>query len=231
MSAISNMSLFIPHVFKNISKLRISNTFTDLNFGKVGDINLVLREGKNDTFHSAYIYFEYWNDSEMTRSFQERIRNLNKITKVVYEDPWYWIVLENKSNPYNYKRPVCIEFNHSPLQTIQMPRAPIKNNKMFDFTDLDSCKKRLSFNESLNVDSKYTDQLEEQIYDVTLSLNYSNKEIEYWKQKAFATEKEHNILKEKLRESENECLMLENINSHLRDDIECYKNKEWVNMV
>jgi uncharacterized protein related to proFAR isomerase len=112
-----------------------------------------------------------------------------------------------------------------------MPRAPTKNNKMFDFTDLDSCKKRLSFNESLNVDSKYTDQLEEQIYDVTLSLNYSNKEIEYWKQKAFATEKEHNILKEKLRESENECLMLENINSHLRDDIECYKNKEWVNMV
>lgn len=210
MSTVSNMSLFIPHVFKNISKLRISNTFSNLDFGKVDNIDLVLREGKNnDTFHSAYIYFEYWNDSEMTRSFQKRLRNPDKITKVVYDDPWYWIVLENKSSPY------------------KIPYAPKKqlSKKIIDLEDLESCKKRLTFNDSFPlIDTKYAQQLEEQIHDVTLSLNY-------WIRKANSVEQEKVVLKEQLRQTENDCLTLENMNMHLKDDIECYKNKEWINMV
>jgi hypothetical protein len=107
-----NISLYIPHVFSNISLDRIANIFKILRIGKVRQIDLVLNKGKKrQRYNAAYIHFEYWYDNVAARNFQERVRNPNKEARIIYDDPWYWIVLENK-NPRK-----CITYEENVILT------------------------------------------------------------------------------------------------------------------
>ena len=92
------LSLFIPRVFANISEQRIERIFYSLGYGQVDRVDFVEKKGINGTgpYKSAYIHFDYWFDNDVADRFQERVRNPNKEARVVYDDPWFWIVLENK---------------------------------------------------------------------------------------------------------------------------------------
>jgi len=84
-------------VFSNISKSRIADVFEDLGFGVVSRVDLISKQSDDGReYNSAYIHFDYWHDNSTTRSFQERVVDSARDARVVYEDPWYWIVLENK---------------------------------------------------------------------------------------------------------------------------------------
>ena len=101
MSAINNISIYIPHVFENIDKSRISDAFESQGIGKVKNIDFVGKLGKDGhSFNAAYVHFEYWYNSSIARNFQERVLNPAKEARIVYEDPWYWIVLENKAKKH-----------------------------------------------------------------------------------------------------------------------------------
>jgi len=57
MSAIKNISLYIPHVFANYSKDDIARVFNDF-IGSVKTVDLVVKRGKDGkTFNAAYIHF------------------------------------------------------------------------------------------------------------------------------------------------------------------------------
>ena len=106
-----NMSLFIPRVFSNITKDRILNTMEMNLLGKVKRVDLINKiDNSGKAYNSAYIHFNYWFNSIIVENFQERIRNPEKQARIVYEDPWYWIILENnnivnrKKNNYNKSR-------------------------------------------------------------------------------------------------------------------------------
>jgi len=93
----NNLSLYIPRVFANISKERIARVFESLNFGYVSRIDLVAKESANGQhYNSAYVHFDEWFDNTANRAFQDRVLDENREARVVYDDPWYWIVLENK---------------------------------------------------------------------------------------------------------------------------------------
>ena len=101
MTAINNMTLYIPHVFANIDKERILNAFECQNIGKVKNIDLVGKMGKDGkNYNAVYIHFEYWYDNSIAHNFQERVLNPNKEARIVYEHPWFWIVLENKTQKH-----------------------------------------------------------------------------------------------------------------------------------
>ena len=93
----SVMSLYIPHVFSNISCEKIIKTFESLGLGRVAKVDLVLKMGNTSEYNVAYIHFEYWYNTDAARNFQDRVKNPDKEARIVYDDPWYWIVLENKS--------------------------------------------------------------------------------------------------------------------------------------
>jgi hypothetical protein len=97
MSSISqSLSLFIPRVFANITEERIANVFESLGFGQVRRVDRVTKLGRDGkAFYSVYIHFDYWNETVTVANFQERVRNPRKEARVVYDEPWYWIVLEN----------------------------------------------------------------------------------------------------------------------------------------
>ena len=100
--SITNMSLFIPHVFSNISAERITAAFQDNDIGQVSHIDLVSKMDKNgQIYNSAYVHFAFWYQNSTAVNFQERVINPNQQAKLVYDDPWFWIVLKN--SPFRQK--------------------------------------------------------------------------------------------------------------------------------
>jgi len=96
--SISNISLYIPHVFANYDNEFVTEVFTNLGIGKVNHIDFVLKSGKDGKeYNSVYIHFDFWFEHPEAREFQERVLSQKKEARVIYDEPWYWIVLENKS--------------------------------------------------------------------------------------------------------------------------------------
>jgi hypothetical protein len=96
-----NLSLYIPHVFPNFTEEYIANIFQNLNLGYVDHVDLVSKQdrfGKN--YNAAYVHFAEWFAGPATEHFQERVVNPNKEARIIHDDPWFWIVLENKAKKY-----------------------------------------------------------------------------------------------------------------------------------
>jgi hypothetical protein len=91
------MSLYIPHVFGNVTKEFMIKTIEFQDLGKVSHIDFVEKMGKNGRTHnSAFVHFDYWNNNITTNHFQERVKDVNKEARIVYNDPWFWVCFENK---------------------------------------------------------------------------------------------------------------------------------------
>lgn len=101
MSSVRNISLYIPRVFTNYSKADISRAFERVFIGKVSKIDFVAKMCNDGTaYNSVYIHFEYWYDNVAAINFQERVLDPNQEARLVYDDPWYWIVFENKAKKH-----------------------------------------------------------------------------------------------------------------------------------
>lgn len=102
-----NISIYIPRVFANITKERMENIFENLDIGKVKNIDLISKiTNKGEKYNSAYIHFDYWYDNTSNQNLQYRLLNQSdKETRIVYDDPWYWIVLLNKGSKKDYTVP------------------------------------------------------------------------------------------------------------------------------
>lgn len=103
-STIANISLYIPHVFANISKRVVAETFENLRIGSVKRLDFVCKRGSNGDFNAVYIHFNHWYDNIAASNFQERVLNPNMEARIVYDEPWHWIVLENKKIKTNTKK-------------------------------------------------------------------------------------------------------------------------------
>ena len=98
----SSFSVFIPRVFANISEKRIANVFYNQNIGEVSKVDLVKRTNdKGDNYNMAFVHFEYLFDSTAAKIFKRDVEDPAVKTKLVYEDPWFWLVLpfEEKEKP------------------------------------------------------------------------------------------------------------------------------------
>jgi hypothetical protein len=130
MSAIKNISLYIPHIFANYSKEDVIKVFHDLNIGKVKNIDFISKMGQDGkTFNAAYVHFDCWYDNESAAYFQERVLNPKKEARLMYEDPWYWIVLENKARKFvPGERKPRIDLGEFPSLSVSNI-TPVKANK------------------------------------------------------------------------------------------------------
>ena len=100
MSTIKNISVYIPHIFANFSKSYVADVFENLKIAKVKDIDFISKMGQDGKpFNAAYIHFEYWFDNIIASNFQERVLNKSP-AKLMYDDPWFWLVLENKGRKF-----------------------------------------------------------------------------------------------------------------------------------
>ena len=95
-SIMQNLSLFIPYVFANITEERIARVFENNHLGIVDHVDFVRKTDKNGkSYNAVYVHFSRWFNNSVAENFQERVLSSDKEARVVYDDPWYWIVLQN----------------------------------------------------------------------------------------------------------------------------------------
>jgi hypothetical protein len=97
MSSINQqLSLFVPYMFPNITETRVALVFSHLHLGEVNHVDFIPKtDKKGRSYNAAYIHFDYWYEGSTVAHFQERVLNPDKEARLVYDEPWFWIVLEN----------------------------------------------------------------------------------------------------------------------------------------
>ena len=127
MSAIKNISLFIPHVYANFTSAMVVDIIQDMGIGEIKSIDFVSKMGSDGKLYNAvYIHFCQWYDNIVAHNFQERVLNPNKEARIMYDDPWYWIVLENKGKKHVLgQRKPTIDLDA--FMTPEKPVAPMMN--------------------------------------------------------------------------------------------------------
>ena len=133
--AFANISLYIPHVFANITKNRIVETFEKLRIGSINRIDFISKRSPTGNFNAVYIHFSQWYDNSASRNFQERVLNQNMEARIVYDEPWFWIVLENKNHKAgDRKRSVNLDALNNSQIASQDVIKPMMTNQ--DFANL-----------------------------------------------------------------------------------------------
>jgi len=128
-TTIANISLYIPHVFPNFTEGYIASVFEDLEIGCVDHVDLVSKlDNSGKPYNAAYIHFKYWYSGPIAENFQARVQDPSKEARIVHDDPWYWIILENttkKNEPG--ARKACIDLSdQSQVQMVEI--APSLSN-------------------------------------------------------------------------------------------------------
>jgi hypothetical protein len=101
----SSYSVFIPRVFSNITDTRIADIFHNEDIGKVSSVDLISKKTqKGDAtiyYNMAFVHFETVYNSNASHLFREQVADPNVKAKLVYDDPWFWLVLpfEQKERP------------------------------------------------------------------------------------------------------------------------------------
>ena len=103
MTTTNNTSLFIPRVFTSVSEVTIRKVIEqDHGLGVVETIDMIPKKGDDGkTYNSIYIHMSSWSADEKTSKFLEHLKDTTKKTQLVYDEPWFWIVLENTSAKKN----------------------------------------------------------------------------------------------------------------------------------
>ena len=196
----TNTSLFIPHVFSNIDDERIKSVIE--NGYKLGTIDSIDKISKTSpdgkTYNSVYIHFKSWNDDEKTKKFLMRLKDTTKESHIIYDKPWFWIVLENtsankkKNVPSTQKKTILKKVKQlttppntpESVKVIIAPGAPMKNKQKTECT-VTECQRNLEQeflegeDDTMNlVDSEYVFYIEQDNIRLVSEINQMCQEIE-----------------------------------------------------
>lgn len=199
-----SMSLYIPHVFSNIDTTRIVNVFESNGLGKVSKVDFVSKMGSRGEYNSVYVHFDYWYDNVVAQNFQERVRNPDKEARIVYDDPWYWIVFENKGRKFVPGQPKLridlsflkkndISYDASSNETCSINDSEYQDDFVprklsFDETD-DEFERQMDDIEALideddtqliTIDGHYVQSLEQMVCELQAKLVQAQDDIKYW---------------------------------------------------
>ena len=93
----NKLSLFIPRVVPEwASREMIADRFKMLDIGTISRVDFLEKFSANGVkYYQAFLHFEMWEDNAATRNIQARIYDSEQSAKLIYDDPWYWILLKN----------------------------------------------------------------------------------------------------------------------------------------
>ena len=102
-----NISLYIPFMFPETTGEFIHDVFYNKKIGEVKQVDFIPNMNNcGEYYHSAFVHFDYWFDSDHARNIQERILcKPNLLTRVVYNNPHFWVIQENKSEKHAPGKP------------------------------------------------------------------------------------------------------------------------------
>jgi len=176
----TQMSLYIPHVFPNFTAEYIASVFDFMEIGSVDHVDLVARQDKHGNYYnSAYIHFFYWFAGPIAENFQARVLDPTREARIIHDDPWYWIVLENTAKKYiPGTRKICID-----LKEIA-PGLPVEYDDEIELSEDDEVSV-ISEENTMNEDRSYIDMeyLQQEIIEKELDLQAEMNTVETIMQK------------------------------------------------
>lgn len=96
MSFDNKLSIYIPRLFGRCDKDVIIERFKSSNIGTINRVDLVEKKNNNGiTCYMAFLHFDSWEDNEITRNIQSKILVERTGARLVYNEPYYWILLKN----------------------------------------------------------------------------------------------------------------------------------------
>ena len=99
MSAIKNISLYIPHVFPNFDKEYVATAFK--NIGEVSNIDFVAKQDrKGDNYNAVYVHFKLWYTNREAVQLYNDVLDVENEARLYHDEQWYWIVLPNTAKKY-----------------------------------------------------------------------------------------------------------------------------------
>jgi hypothetical protein len=152
----SNYSIYIPRVFNNIPNQKIIDSFEQYDIGTISSIDVKRKTGLDGSCYKVvFIHFSYWNEHNSTAiNLRERIENPDKEARLIYDDPWYWILLPNTSawkqediyQPHLSIQSCCDRISHveDELTKIykelhQKSYIPVSYSDCMESNDIESC--------------------------------------------------------------------------------------------
>jgi hypothetical protein len=131
-SMVSGVSIYLPHVFSNISKDDVARTFEDkFNIGKIYKIECIpkVNEKNGHQYYSCFIFFKYWYDNANTQYILYRLHN-GEQTRLFYSPDKYWVICHNQSE---------LAFLDNPIHTDLVIRNLSYNYHQYDLPALLDC--------------------------------------------------------------------------------------------
>ena len=81
----SNPSICIPKVDRNITKRFIHDVFTRHLLGKIKKIDMI----PNKKYFRVFIHFDYWYNNEKSLKVKQILAD-GLDFKIMYVEPWFW---------------------------------------------------------------------------------------------------------------------------------------------
>ena len=125
----NKLSLFIPRVVPEwASREMIADKFKMLDIGTIGRVDFLEKSSANGVkYYQAFLHFEMWEDNAATRNIQARIYNSEQCARLIYDDPWYWILLKNH-NPLTQEEVVANAALQERVVALEEQIVQIQNN-------------------------------------------------------------------------------------------------------
>ena len=128
----NKLSLFIPRVVPEwASQEMITTKFKTLDIGTIQRVDFLEKVGSNGVkSYQAFLHFEMWEDNAATRNIQEKIIDPQQTAKLVYDEPWYWILLKN-NNPLTQEEVAANAALHERVLALEQQVAQLNNNMIY----------------------------------------------------------------------------------------------------
>lgn len=133
----STYSICIPHVYNNISNRRIYDVFNNYNLGTVSSIDVKRRTGTDrHLYKTVFVHFSEWNVNNVSAvNLKNMIDDPNMEAKLVYDDPWYWVLLPNSTTNKHLNKLAACNSSH-----VNRVASTMKNKNM----SLEHCYSRIT---------------------------------------------------------------------------------------
>jgi len=179
------LSLFIPRVFPNIDLERFQKIFREL---KLGDVESITRVAQYDHIGKLYyrvnVYFSCWYCNDAVKNFQAKVVSPYKQARLVYDDPWYWIILENQVS-----QPIAIVSDD-------------EEEEYDDYEELDEEEQLDEEAEELYYDRGAIEVLENDLNELHWEISELNDELEEKRSKVNELEREKEAMRKQMNDLE-----------------------------
>ena len=130
-------SLVIPCVEMQYTAEYIANVFWVQGIAQVSNITLIPYPTNTEYLQVAYIYIGTWCDTEVAYNFLQRLKDINKETRLVHTSEEWWPVAFNTNNMFMFNYSTSFTSAYYEEKIVE-PKSDLKELQDIILADMDA---------------------------------------------------------------------------------------------